>query len=99
MIHKFTLLEGILLRANIIPHPLIDAMTYVLAGRALQVSIKIGLIEVLQDQDLSIEHLAKKLKLPEDSIAVLVDNLEALGYLRQIKNNKYYLSKRGEKFF
>src|SRR3990167_3704302 len=99
MIHKFSPLENILLRFDVIPHPLLDALTYVILGRALQVGTKIGLFEHLENSNtLSLEALSKKTDFASDGLEPILDCLAALGYIKQVGKN-YSLTKRGHKFF
>ena len=97
MIHKFTILENNLLRADVIPHPIIDSLTYVIAGRVLQVSIKLGIFETLKKENLALNQVAKKVGISEEGAKVLLECLEALGYLEQI-NEKFGITKRGKRF-
>lgn len=97
MIHKFTILENLLLRADVIPHPIIDSLTYVIAGRVLQVSIKLDLFETLKKEDLATDQVAKKVAISEEGAKVLLECLEALGYLEQ-NNEKFGITKRGKRF-
>lgn len=99
MIYNFNFIEKILLRFNVIPHPLLDALTLVIAGRALQVSVKMGLVEALDKKARFVEELAQDLKISKEGIEVLIDNLEALGYVERVASDKYLLSKRGKRFF
>ncbi len=98
MIHKFTFVEKILLSNDVIPHPMVDALTNILAGKALQVSVKLGLLQTLEGDSLTLEQLASKIKASPEGTEVLLDNLEALGYVKNT-NGGFSLTKRGEKFF
>ena len=99
MIYKFTFLEKILLRFNIIPHPIIDSMTVVVAGRAIQVCSKIGVFDYLGKIPVTIEYLAEKTKTNPEGLLQLISPLEALGYLGINNNNGVTLTNIGEKFF
>jgi hypothetical protein len=97
MIHKFTFLENLLLRADIIPHPIIDSLTYTVAARVLQVSVKLGIFEILSKEDLTSEQISKNAKLSEEGAKILLETLVASGYLEQ-KAGKFSLTKRAKKF-
>lgn len=99
MIHKFTFIEKLLLRRDIIPHPVIDSLTNVVAGRALQVAVKAGIFDVLNEEPISLEVIARKTALSIDGTLVLLDCLDALGYIRKSGHNFYQLTSRGSKFF
>jgi SAM-dependent methyltransferase len=99
MVHKFSFLENILLRFNIIPHPIIDTLTNVVAGRALQIGMEIGVFTALDESPLTLSELVKRTDSSEEGIRSLVSCLEALCYLEKSKNEKYFLTKRGRKFF
>ena len=98
MLYRFSCLEKILLWLNVIPHPLVDALSGVAAGRALQVSVKIGLVAALEGAPRSPGSLAAQLGVREPGVIVLLDYLEALGYVRQHATG-YCLNRRGTKFF
>lgn len=98
MIHKFTPIENLLLRFDVIPHPLLDSLTYVILGRALQIAAKLEVFEKLVDKELSLFQLADETKTKVDSLEPIMDCIVALGYVNQ-KGNKYSLTKRGHKFF
>lgn len=97
MIHKFTLLENLLLRADIIPHPIIDSLTYIVAGRVLQVSIKLGIFEILKGERLSPEQISKQINISTEGAKVLLETLEASGYV-ELKEGKFSLTRRANKF-
>jgi hypothetical protein len=97
MIHKFSPIEKILLQLNILPHPIMDALSNVVAGRALHVSMKTGLIDALEGTPKPLAVLAEQASISERGALVLLDCLEALGYVqRQLEG--YRLTSRGEKF-
>lgn len=97
MIHKFTFLENILLRTDVIPHPIIDSLTYVIAGRVLQISIKLGIFELLRKENLSTNQVSKKAGISQEGAKVLLECLDALGYLDQ-SDEMFVITKRGKKF-
>ncbi len=99
MIHKFTLLEKLLLRFNVIPHPVLDALTYIVAGRGLQVGVRLGIFEELSKGPISIRELVRNTKTNLGGMSQLVDVLDALGYVKKEKDNQISLTKRGKKFF
>ena len=82
MIHKFTFLENLLLRFNVIPHPVLDALTYVVAGRGLQVSARLGLFEIISQGPIAAGQLAKKINADTEGTNQLIGVLEALGYVK-----------------
>ncbi len=98
MIHKFSLLESILLRTNVIPHPLLDSLTNVILGRSLQIAIKLNIFEILDKSNSTLEELARKTDSKTESLEPIMDCVVALGYVEK-KSEFYYLTKRGKKFF
>ena len=99
MIHKFTLLENILLRFNVIPHPVLDALNYVVAGRGLQVSLKIGVFDALNKGALNIDQIAKSTNSSTLGIAPLLDVLTAFDYVKELEEGNFTLTNRGKRFF
>jgi O-methyltransferase domain len=97
MIHKFSLIEKILLQLNILPHPIMDALSNVVAGRALHVSMKTGLIDALEGTPKPLAVLAAQASISERGALVLLACLEALGYVQK-QPEGYRLTSRGEKF-
>jgi cyclopropane fatty-acyl-phospholipid synthase-like methyltransferase len=98
MIHKFSFIEKMLLRLNIMPHPIIDSLSSVVAGRALQVSMKVGLIDALEKTPKSAAVLAAQTGISERGARVLLDCMAALGYV-DTPSAGYRLTHRGKKFF
>lgn len=98
MIHRFTIIEKLLLAFNILPHPVLDALTNVVAGRALQVGMKLGLFDVLGDGAKSLQMLAKECKASETGILVLLECLTAMGYVQKTQEGHYRFTRRGKKF-
>lgn len=97
MISKFSFLEKLLLRFNVIPHPLLDALSSVVAGRALQMCVKLGVVDILEQGPISASSAAKRANISEQGALVLLDCLNALGYVEK-RENMYHLSRRGQKF-
>jgi len=97
MIHRFTLIERILLRMNVLPHPMLDGLNSVIAGRALQVSGTIGLLDQFE-QPTSVHDAAVQLGIDEPGTRALVGVLESLGYLSRNSGDIYSFSPRGRKF-
>lgn len=99
MIYKFTLLERLLLGSNKIPHPLLDSLTNVMSGRALQVAVKLGIFDVLSDVAYQThQEIAEKCHISHNGSLILLDCNAALGYIEK-KDSKYKLSDRGAYFF
>lgn len=98
MIHRFTPVENLLLRFDVIPHPLLDSLTYVILGRALQIATKLEVFGALIDKELTLEGLAKETNSKTESLEPVMDCVVALGYVKQT-GNKYSLTKRGHTFF
>ena len=98
MIHKFTLLENLLLRFNIIPHPVVDALNHVIAGRGLQVSVNIGIFDALEKNPKNVMEIAKSTNSNPEGISALLPCLKALGYVGEINSGKFILTKKGKRF-
>lgn len=98
MVHKFSFIEKILLRLNIIPHPIIDSLSSVIAGRALQVSMKMGVIDALEKTPKPAAVIAAQTGISERGARVLLDCVAALGYAHK-QPAGYRMTPRGEKFF
>ncbi|MBI2444226.1 MAG: hypothetical protein HYV42_03230 [Candidatus Magasanikbacteria bacterium] len=99
MIFNYTLLEKLLLRFNVIPHPVYDALVNVIAGRALQASLKLGLVDLLSEGYHGLSEIQQRLSFSTEGIELLMTNLVALGYVKKTKKDMYSLSKRGQRFF
>lgn len=98
MIFRFNLIERLLLRFNIIPHPLMDSMVNVVAGRALQAGVRLGIFDILEgNKPKSLSEVAKECNVKEVGAKVLLDCFCAMGYLENDGSN-YKLSKRGVRF-
>jgi SAM-dependent methyltransferase len=97
MIHSFSLIEKALLAFDVLPHPLLDGMATLMAGRALHLSVKLGIIDVLEDGPAAAAAIAGRTGLSERGLVVLLDCLEPLGYVRR-DGESYALTERGQKF-
>lgn len=97
MIHKFSFIEKILLKFNVIPHPIVDALSTVVTGRALQVSVKMGIIDAIGQTPKSAAMVAEQTGVSEHGALVLLDCLDALGYVKK-QVEGYRLTPRGNKF-
>lgn len=99
MIFRFTPIEKILLRLNVIPHPLLDSLTGAVAGRALQVAVKVGVFDSLESGSKSAREVAKVCEIDEAGAIPLLECVSALGYIEKTRDDKFRLTKRGHKFF
>jgi predicted transcriptional regulator len=97
MIHKFSFIEKVLLKFNMIPHPIVDSLSTVIAGRALQVSVKMGILDAIGETPKSAAKLAEQTGVSERGTRVLLDCLDALGYVKK-QAEGYRLTLRGKKF-
>jgi SAM-dependent methyltransferase len=96
MITKFSFIERLLLRFNIMPHPLFDSLMHVVSGRALQVAVTMGVFEVLhRESNMTLEELARRCHMSERGAEVLLEVLNALGYVRQDRVGRISMTKRG----
>lgn len=98
MIYKFTFLEKLLLRFNVIPHPLIDALINITAGRALQVGLKLGVFDNIEKDGSTLKEIAKRISVNEENLGVLMNSLNALGYIEKVNDDIYKLTERSVKF-
>lgn len=97
MIHRFSLIEKLLLAADVLPHPLLDGGALVGAGRALTLTVKTGLADHLDETAKTARELGRVSGLSEKGVAALLDCLDALGYVRA-SSGRYRWTKRGKKF-
>lgn len=97
MIYQFNLIERILLNKNVIPHPVVDATVHVGLTKALATSVKVGLTDRLQKQFQSPQTLAKACDVDTKGATLLLNCLEALGYVT-VSGAGYAYNKRGMKF-
>jgi hypothetical protein len=96
MIYQFSLIEKILLSKDIIPHPFADASFSVGLGFALGSSIKLKIADQLSTEYKDTESIARAAKVSEVGTELILDCLEALGYVQK-KNSQYAFTKRGFK--
>lgn len=96
MIYKFSLIEKILLANDIIPHPFTDASSSVGLGFALGSSVKLKIVDQLSMEFKDIKAIAKGADVSELGAELILDCLDALGYVRK-QGNQYAFTKRGFK--
>ena len=96
MIYKFSLIERILLSNDIIPHPFADASSSVGLGFALGSAIKLKIADQLTTDFKDIKQIAKDANVSEIGAELILDCLDALGYVKK-NGNQYAFSKRGFK--
>lgn len=94
MIHRFSLLEHVLLRRDVLPHPLLDAGALVGAAKALTSAVRLGLTAHLGEAPRQPADLSQACGLSERGTVALLDCLDALGYVRRT-NAGYALTRRG----
>jgi SAM-dependent methyltransferase len=97
MIYQFSPIEKMLLKKGIIPQPLFDSDSNPALGRALTAAVKTGLTDQLSATYTSAGDLARKAGLNETVVPLVLDCLEALGYVKN-KGDAYAFSKTGKKF-
>lgn len=98
MIHQYSLLEHFLLYFDVLPHPTFDTLINATAARAIQSSIKLGLIEILDERERSVEDIANICEVDQRAISLILECLESLGYVSSSAKKIYKLTKRGRKF-
>lgn len=96
MIYKFSLIEKILLSNDIIPHPFTDAASSVGLGFALGTAVKLKIVDQLSMDFKDAKHIASGANVSEIGAEIILDCLEALGYVIK-KENQYAFTKRGFK--
>jgi len=96
MIYQFSLIEKILLSNDIIPHPFGDASFSVGLGFALGSAVKLGIADQLAMEERDVAQIAQGAKVSELGAELILDCLEALGYVRKNGRN-YAFNKRGYK--
>jgi len=96
MIYKFSFIEKILLSNDIIPHPFADASSSVGLGIALGSAVKLKIADQLSMEFKEVKDIAKKADVSEIGAELILDCLDALGYVQK-KNNQYAFTKRGYK--
>jgi hypothetical protein len=97
MIYKFTPVEKMLLKKAIVPQPIFDADSNPVLGRALSAAVSTGLTDALSTEFCSARDLAQQAQLSEEVTPLVLDCLEALGYVIR-KNDSYAFSRAGKKF-
>ena len=97
MVHKFNVIERILLNVNIIPHPLMDSAVNVGLAKALGVAVKLKITDQLSTQEKSVPNIAKACNISEKGTEIILDCLEAMGYVDK-NSSGYKFNKRGSKF-
>jgi cyclopropane fatty-acyl-phospholipid synthase-like methyltransferase len=85
------------MRMNVVPHPMLDALSSVIAARALQASVKLGIVDALEGGPQSLSAIAQQTGLSERGVTLTVDCLDALGYVQR-QNGTCALTSRGHKF-
>lgn len=98
MLHKINPLEQLLLRLNVLPHPVLDSVSGVVAGRALQVGAQLGVFDAMADKPRTTAAIASDVGIPIESLTVLLDCLVPLGYVKKAQTASYLLTSRGKKF-
>jgi hypothetical protein len=96
MIHKFSLIEKILLSNDIIPHPFADASSSVGLGFALGSAVKLKIADQLTMEMKDIASIARGAQVSEVGAELILDCLDALGYAKR-KGNQFAFTKRGAK--
>ncbi len=96
MIYKFSLIEKILLSNDIIPHPFTDVSSSVGLGFALGSAVKLKIVDQLSMDYKDIGNIAKAAKVSEVGAELILDCLDALGYVQK-NGNQYAFTKRGFK--
>jgi len=97
MIYNFTLIERLLLSKDILPHPVLDSLNLVVAGRALQVAVKLKIFEIMRTRSMSLNDISDKAEISHNGAQVLLDCLAVMGYISTY-NGKYKLTSRAKKF-
>lgn len=96
MIHKFSLIEKILLSNDIIPHPFADAASSVGLGFALGSAVKLNIVDQLSMDFKDVKQIAKGAHVSETGTELTLDCLDALGYVQK-RGTQYAFTKRGFK--
>ena len=96
MIHKFSLIEKILLSNDIIPHPFADASSSVGLGFALGSAVKLKIADQLTMEMKDLASIARGAQVSEVGAELILDCLDALGYAKR-KGNQFAFTKRGAK--
>lgn len=80
---RFTLVERLAERLNLLPTSVYDAFPAVLFGRVLVTAVRLKIFEVIGEKPGTPGQIAELLTLPEKSISLLLPALQAGGYLRR----------------
>jgi len=96
MLYKFSLIEKILLSNDVISHPFADASFSVGLGFALGSAVKLKIVDQLSMELKDIGAIALGANVSEVGAELILDCLDALGYVRK-KGNQYAFTKRGFK--
>lgn len=96
MIHKFSLIEKILLSNDIIPHPFADASSSVGLGFALGSAVKLKIADQLTMEMKDLATIARGAQVSDVGTELILDCLDALGYAKR-KGNQFAFTKRGAK--
>jgi precorrin-6B methylase 2 len=86
----------LMLRLNQAPAPTVD-MYAAVANRAVSTALRFGIFEVLRDAGMTSVQVADKLDANERGIGLLLDALEAIGYL-EVQDGRYTNSAMTEKW-
>ncbi len=78
---RFTLLEKLLHRLNLLPQPINDTFLQPLLARAITVSNRLGLLDRLIHRPRTVEDLATELNLSSQGTQLLLNALELGGYV------------------
>ena len=95
MIYKFSLIEKILLSNDIIPHPFTDAASSVGLGFALGSAIKLKIADALSKEPKPLTEIAAKAGVSELGCELVLDCLDALGYVAKNVGNSVGRRARG----
>ena len=98
MVYKFNFIEKILLNINIIPHPLVDAAVNVGLAKALGVAVKLKITDQLSEKENSVANIAKACNISEKGTEIILNCLDAMGYVEKTDNKGFKFNKRGKKF-
>lgn len=97
MIFKFNFIEKMLLRFNVIPHPLNDVAVNTGLAKALGTAVKLKITDQLTLQPQPIAAIAQGAGVSEKGTEIILNCLEALGYVDKTTAG-FAFNKRGAKF-
>lgn len=92
-----TLMERILVKLGIAPKPIFDMALPAVRGKAISVANKLRVFDKLSDRFLSPQELALELNVDERNLAMLLEAVAALGYLK-CQSNKYTNTKVAQRW-